>query len=176
MSARNLATKPAEAEDTATFERFCLAMRELAGGVCVVTSGRGDMRTGLTATSVTSLSAEPPSLLVCIHRASSMLEALRETGAFAVNMLAHDQQAIADRFAGRCGRFGAERYDGAQWRELSTGSSILTGALANLDCRVEQITEWHTHAIVVGSVEAIAEPGGNAPLVYWRGGYSTFAT
>jgi len=159
-------------EDTApTGALFLKAMRQLAGGVSVITTGIGALRTGLTATSVTSLSAEPPSLLVCVNRNSSALLTLRASQMFAINILAADQQEVANRFAGRTGAFGAARYDGAEWRTLATGTPVLEGALASLDCRVENVVEWHTHAIVIGRVEAIAAAGGAAPLVYWDGGY-----
>jgi flavin reductase (DIM6/NTAB) family NADH-FMN oxidoreductase RutF len=156
----------------ATGVEFREAMRQLAGGVSVVTTGRGRLRTGLTATSVTSLSAEPPSLLVCINKASSALLTLRQTNSFAVNILAQDQQEIADRFAGRSGVFGAARYHGAEWSHLATGTPVLDGALANLDCQIENISEWHSHAIVIGRVVAIRTAAGESPLVYWRGGYT----
>jgi flavin reductase (DIM6/NTAB) family NADH-FMN oxidoreductase RutF len=148
------------------------AMRQLAGGVSVVTTGKGRLRTGLTATSVTSLSAEPPSLLVCINKSSSALLTLRDHQAFAVNILAHGQQEIADRFAGRAGTFGAARYHGANWDQLATGTPVLSGALANLDCRLENISEWGSHAIIIGRILAIRTAEGASPLVYWRGNYA----
>jgi len=157
----------------ATGLEFREAMRHLAGGVSVVTTGKGRLRTGLTATSVTSLSAEPPTLLVCINKTASALLTLRESMTFAVNILADGHQDVADRFAGRSGVFGAARYEGAHWGQLATGTPILTDALANLDCRVENISEWHTHAIVIGRVVAIKAAGGPSPLVYWRGAYAS---
>lgn len=151
---------------------FRAAMRELAGAVSVVTTGRDGLRTGLTATSVTSLSADPPSLLVCINRASSVLPILRETQAFAVNVLAGHQDAVADRFAGRGGAYGPARYAGADWTTLATGMPILAEALASLDCRVETIMDWHSHAIVIGRVEGVVVNGGESALVYRRGAYA----
>ncbi|MBG1233856.1 flavin reductase family protein [Aestuariivirga litoralis] len=171
MTARARIDSPPPVSE-ATGAEFREAMRQLAGGVSVVTTGRGRLRTGLTATSVTSLSAEPPSLLVCINKSSSALLTLRETKTFAVNILSAGQQDIADRFAGRSGVFGAARYAGADWDSLATGTPVLEGALANLDCRVENISEWNSHAIVIGRVVAIKTPGGNSPLVYWRGNYA----
>ena len=150
---------------------FREAMRQLAGGVSVVTSGSGPQRTGLTATSVTSLSTEPPSILVCINKNSSALLAIRQTNRFAVNILARGQQEIADRFAGRLGVFGAARFESADWDQLSTGAPVLEGALANLDCELEQMSDWNSHAIVIGRVVAMRTSGGESPLVYWQGNY-----
>lgn len=104
-----------------------------------------------------------------------VLRTLRESRAFAVSILAQDQQHIADRFAGRCGAHGNARYAGARWSTLVTGSALLDGALAGLDCSLENITEWHTHAIVIGRVEAVRAPAGGDPLIYSRGQYATLA-
>ena len=82
-------------------------MRHLPNGVCVVTFGQGDARTGVTATSVSSLSVEPPTMLVSVDRASSSYAALARSRAFGVNVLASEHQDVADRFAGRGGDKGS---------------------------------------------------------------------
>jgi flavin reductase (DIM6/NTAB) family NADH-FMN oxidoreductase RutF len=152
-------------------DSFRAAMRHLAGGVSVITSGRGNDRNGLTATSVSSLSTEPASLIVCINRNCSMLPQLREQGTFGVNILAAGHRDVADRFAGRCGVSGAARFAGAEWIELVTGAPLLIDALAAIDCTVDSILDWNTHALVIGRVEAVRLHGGPQALVYWRGGY-----
>jgi flavin reductase (DIM6/NTAB) family NADH-FMN oxidoreductase RutF len=152
-------------------EAFRAAMRNLAGGVCVVTVGSGEERTGLTATSVSSLSLDPPTLVVCISRAASAFPALLAHRTFGVNVLGGHHRDVAERFAGRGGLQGAARYAGADWIALATGAPLLADALAGLDCVVEKLDEWHTHAIVIGRVVAMHAPGGEAPLVYWQGGY-----
>src|SRR5208283_4210291 len=86
---------------------FRLAMRELAAGVCLVTTAQGSDRAGLTATSVSLLSVAPPSLLVSIQCTSRALKALLAFGRFGVNLLAGDQCEIANRFSGRRGVHGA---------------------------------------------------------------------
>lgn len=166
-----LRDQPALTSGDATAGVFRAAMRHLAGGVSVVTTGRDGERTGLTATSVSSLSADPPSLIVCINRASSVLPVLRDHQAFAVNLLSAGQRDIADRFAGRSGARGADRYAEGDWTTLVTGVPILADALAAIDCRVEAIQEWHTHAVVIGRVAGIHMQGGDQALVYWRGDY-----
>src|SRR6218665_3876124 len=93
------AAPPSEAEVAA----FKAAMRHLAGAVSVITTGRGDQRTGFTATSVSSFSMEPPAMLVCLNRTSSSWPVLQEHQGFCINVLAHDQLHVADRFAGRGG-------------------------------------------------------------------------
>jgi flavin reductase (DIM6/NTAB) family NADH-FMN oxidoreductase RutF len=150
---------------------FRKAMRQLAGGVSVITVGDGADRTGLTATSVTSLSMEPPTLIVCINQASSSWPLLKKYGYFGVNLLGEEHQEIADRFAGRGGVKGAARYDGAEWETLESRAPILRHALAAIDCEVEETIIRHSHAIVIGRVAAVRAGEGPNPLMYWRGGY-----
>ena len=114
---------------------------------------------------------EPPSLVVCINRTSTTLKAMRKTRVFGVNILAGGQRAIADRFAGRCNVSGAARYHGSEWITLVTGAPLLVDALAAIDCTIETIMEWSTHAVVIGRVEAIHQGGGAQALVYWRRTY-----
>jgi flavin reductase (DIM6/NTAB) family NADH-FMN oxidoreductase RutF len=160
-------TALAEANET-TFRR---AMRQLASGVCVVTLGSDAERTGLTATSVSSLSADPPTLLVCVNRGSSSYPAFARLGAFAVNVLAADQREFAERFAGGSGLKGAERFEGGRWLPLPSGGICLADSVAVLDCEVDEQIERHTHAIVIGRVRRILIGGGSGALVYWRGAY-----
>ncbi len=152
-------------------EPFKRAMRHLAGAVSVITTGSGEARTGFTATSVSSLSVEPPTLIVCLNRDSSSWPVLFEHGAFCVNVLAHDHSHVADRFAGRGGAKGIARYEGAQWQSLSTGSLALAGALAAIDCEVEEALERHTHTILIGRVKALQLRDDAEPLLYWHGAY-----
>ncbi len=91
---------------------FKLAMRNLAGAVSVITVGTGLKRTGFTATSVSSFSAEPPVLLVSLNKSSSSWEVLRDAASFGVNILTQAQSGVADRFAGRGGIKGNDRYVG----------------------------------------------------------------
>ncbi len=147
------------------------AMRQLASGVAVVTVGEGDARNGMTATSVTSLSAEPPTLLVCANRGASSYPAFERLGAFVVNVLAADQREIADCFAGRTGAKGVERFAAGDWIALPDGGFALAGAIAVFDCVLEERIERRSHAIVIGRVRRALIGAGAGALVYWRGGY-----
>jgi flavin reductase (DIM6/NTAB) family NADH-FMN oxidoreductase RutF len=155
----------------APHEEFRAAMRELAGAVSVISCGVGEDRTGFTATSVSSLSIEPASLIVCVNRASSSWPILREADSFGVNVLSASHRELAHRFAGLSGAEGAARYEGGQWITLATGAPLLSDALAAFDCRVEEIIERHSHAIVIGRIEAVQRRGGGGALIYWRGDY-----
>lgn len=146
------------------------AMRTLAGGVSVITAGVGDERTGATVTSATSLSMDPPTMIVNINLGSSTWPAIRRHGHFAVNILSDHQQPIADRFAGSGGIKGVQRYEGADWVTLVTGAPVLVGALASIDCELEEAIERHSHAIVLGRVRAVTVGDGSS-LIYGAGRY-----
>lgn len=150
---------------------FRLAMRNLAGAVSIVTAGRPGTRSGLVATSVTGLSAEPATLLVCVNQNASTFPLIRDTGAFAVNVLAADQQAIAERFSGRFGHAGEERYAELGWSSLATGAPVLDAALLALDCEVEDIIPRHSHGIVIGRIREVQAGDQRAGLLYWRTQY-----
>ncbi|MBP1860516.1 flavin reductase family protein [Rhizobium herbae] len=154
---------------------FKLSMRQLAGAVSVITVGYGDDRTGFTATSVSSLSADVPSVIVSVNRTSSSWPALERHRRFCVNVLAQDQQHIAQSFAGHDGRQGLARYTGADWHTLATGTLALKDALTVLDCALEQAIHHHSHAILIGHVRAITVRPDVQPLLYWQGGFQQLA-
>ncbi|MBR1087911.1 flavin reductase family protein [Bradyrhizobium manausense] len=147
------------------------AMRHLTGGVSIITAGRGKDITGMTVTSVTSLSVDPPTLLVSVNRDASSFPLIRRYGAFGVNILAADQLDIAERFAGKGGLKGAERFAGSQWVTAISGVPLLVGALSAVDCEVEEIVERHSHGIVIGRVGTIRNSVRTAALAYWHGQY-----
>ena len=148
-------------------DHFRMAMREFATGVCLITTA-GVERAGCTATAVSSLSLTPPALIVCLDRANSTFVRLKSEGVFAVNVLAAGHEALAGRFAGRDGVKGAARFDMGDWMELVTGAPVLADALAAMDCRVEEIIDRHTHAIVIGAVQAVRLGEHRPALAHWR--------
>ncbi len=171
---------------------FRQAMRQLAGGVCVITVGceeaeQGDtcapQRTGLTATSVVSLSVDPAELLVSINQSSSTWPMLLEARRFGVNVLTAGQAAVAQRFSGVGGLSGAQRFAGARWHRTDDGVWLLAGALAGFACTLERTWLHRSHALVVGRVSTItgsvrapeattAQRDPARPLLYWQGDYA----
>ena len=147
------------------------AMRQLTGGVSVITAGRGKDISGMTATSVSSLSVDPPTLIVSVNRGASCWPLLQRYGFFGVNILTSDQIDIAERFAGKDGLKGAARFAGAEWTTRASGVPLLSGALAAIDCEVEEIIERHSHAIVIGRVLDLQLSTRTAALAYWQGQY-----
>jgi flavin reductase (DIM6/NTAB) family NADH-FMN oxidoreductase RutF len=92
-----------------------------------------------------------------------------------VDVLHAGHQGIADRFAGGSGVKGEHRYGEGRWITLATGAALLADALAAIDCELDEVTDRHSHAIVIGRVKAIhIGEGGEAALVYWRGRYGAF--
>lgn len=149
--------------DPAEFRRV---ISHLPSGVTIVTAADDTgARVGFTASSVTSLSLEPPMLLVCVDRRSDSLAVLRSAQAFAVHVLAADESGLALRFA----QSPAEtRFDGVEHETRATGAPILRAGIAWLDCRLEKEFEGGDHSILIGRVvEAGTEE--RAPLIYWRG-------
>jgi flavin reductase (DIM6/NTAB) family NADH-FMN oxidoreductase RutF len=155
-------------------DEFRRAMGRFATGVTVVTSVDSAGRpVGTTANAVTSLSLNPPLLLVCFDQGSQTLAAVRSHGAFAVNVLEARQRHLSANFARR-GRAAA--WDEVRHRLGPTGSPRLHGVIAAMECTVEQFLPGGDHEIVVGRVREV-ETGDEtaAPLLYWQGTYGLLA-
>jgi flavin reductase (DIM6/NTAB) family NADH-FMN oxidoreductase RutF len=151
-------------------QQFRMIMRRFASGVSIITAGRGGDITGMTVTSVTSLSVEPPRLMVSINRQASSFALIERLGLFGVSILRSDQLELAKRFSN--GQIkGRQRFDGIDWSPGVSGVPILREALATVECRVEEIIERHSHGIVIGSVLDFDLSPQLSSLVYWNGGY-----
>jgi len=167
----NSIVRLAERNREASPAYFRAAMRRLVGGVSVITAGVGNDISGMTVTSVSSLSVDPPSLIVSVNRASSSWPLLKQHRYLGVNILNADQADIAERFAGKDGLKGAERFAGAEWIERASGARLLAAALAAIECEAEDIIERHSHAIIIGRVLHVELSADDAALAYWQGNY-----
>ena len=129
-------------------------MRALTGGVTVIGAyGPDGTALAMTATAVTSLTAEPPSLLVCVNRSASMASALVRQARFSVNVLAADQLEVAKAFGGQLDVRGSGRFIHGNWRRVDDSEvPLLTGSRVSFECEVSHVHEWATHHIVIGSV------------------------
>jgi flavin reductase (DIM6/NTAB) family NADH-FMN oxidoreductase RutF len=150
----------------ATAEELKRGMRKLAGGVNVITVRDGGQAHGMTATAVCSLSADPPQLLVCVNSTASPHGPIMRAGAFGVNVLGHDQEDIARRFAGMDGCERAQRFSIGRWTTHTTGAPLLEDALSAFDCQVVQEISAPTHTIFIGRVVAVMTKSGGAPLIF----------
>ncbi|MGP3534546.1 flavin reductase [Microbacterium sp. RD1] len=142
----------------------------LASGVTVITTGSSQRRHGMTASSVTSLSADPPLMLVCINNSAPTATAVAETGHYAVNILAERGGDLAYRFAAP----STDKFAGVAVREGVLGAPLLEDALARIECEVVESVVGGTHTIYIGRVVK-AEAGQGQPLTYFRGGFGKFA-
>ena len=153
---------------------FKQAMRHVAGAVALVTVGaEHGKRTGLTVTSATSLSDNPPSLIVCVNRNASAHARIREEGAFAINFLHEDHALLALTFSGQKGVNGDDRFAFGQWTRGVTGAPVLTDAVAAFDCVLAQEFETRTHSIFVGEVRGVSHGAEATPLIYLRSSFHT---
>lgn len=153
-----------------TREEFRDAMARLGAAVNVVTTDGQAGRTGLTASAVCSVTDDPPTLLVCLNRASRGNALFKANGVLCVNTLAAAERALSDAFAGR-GRLPIEeRFALARWTRLATGAPVLEDAsVVSFDCRIAEVVEKGTHSVIFAEIVAIRHgPPGGALIWYGR--------
>ena len=145
-------------------------------GVTVIAASHDGEPVGFTAQSFTSVSLQPPLVTVCPARDSSTWPQIRAGGTFCASVLAEDQEAVGRRFA--MPGLGSERFVGVGWRPSpATGSPVLDGAVAWVDCRLQAEHEAGDHVIAVAEVVGlgVGDAGPHPPLLFYRGGYGRFA-
>lgn len=145
------------------------AMRRLAGTVTVVTVGSGDDRHGTTATAVTSLSMNPPSLLVCFNRDSRLHALLSAADRFCVNLLHTDNVDVSRLFSSPV--TSAERFASGHWASPADGAPYLENAQSSIQCAKDQQIDYGTHTIFIGRVLSVRNRDEIAPLIYCNGSY-----
>lgn len=153
--------------DTRTFRK---ALGGFPTGVTVVTTRGRDSGApvGVTISSFTSVSLEPPLVLFCLDLKNSELATFVANGTFAVNVLREEQRELSIRFAAR----GGDRFAEVDYSTWDTGAPILAGCLAALECRVVRTHEEGDHMIFIGEVTRLEYSQAGAPLAYWRGAYA----
>ena len=154
-------------------QAFRLAMRRVASTVAIVSAQRGSERHGTTATSMTSISMEPPSILVCFNKASRLHDFLHAQGHFCVNVLHTSNLDIAKIFSSNA--TAAERFALGDWRTDAEGTPYLAGAQANLFCAKEQEVTYGSHTIFIGRVLRSLSRDDVSPLLYRDGRYGECA-
>ncbi|WP_085994884.1 flavin reductase family protein [Nocardia exalbida] len=155
---------PLEVRDfKAVLGRFCT-------GVTVITARAAAGPAGFTCQSFSALSLEPPAVCFCPARTSTSWPRIREVGRFCVNILAHDQQEICRQLA----RSGTDKFAGVDWEPSPNGSPRLAGAVAWLDCELEQEVDGGDHTIVIARVTALSEHREAPPLLFYRSAFGRF--
>ena len=140
-----------------------------ATGVTVVSVG-GDAPCGMTANAFTSVSLEPPLILVCVNRKCALAPALLESGGFAVSMLSAGQENVARYFADHSRPRGQAEFHPIRWSPgPATGAPVLAGSLAWLDCALSASYDGGDHLIFLGSVLASGSGPGEDALVFFGG-------
>lgn len=139
-------------------------------GVTVVTAAPSSGPVGLAVGSFASVSLDPPLVAFFPDRTSSSWPQIEATGSFCVNILAEDQEAVCRRFASK----GDDKFAGLGWRPAGSGSPLLDGVLAWIDCDIESVTEAGDHHCVMGRVRDLDVGRDGGPLLFFRGGYGRF--
>jgi 3-hydroxy-9,10-secoandrosta-1,3,5(10)-triene-9,17-dione monooxygenase reductase component len=149
-------------------QHFRNVIGHFATGVAVVTALDGGEPVGLTIQSFCSLSLDPPQILLCPALSSTSWPRVARAGRLCVNLLADGQEAIARQFA----HSGADKYAGISWSPaVETGSPMLDGALAWIDCRVETIFPGGDHLVVICTVLDLAARTDLEPLIFFKSGF-----
>jgi flavin reductase (DIM6/NTAB) family NADH-FMN oxidoreductase RutF len=145
-------------------------MRHFPTGVTVVTSVREGEPRGVTVSSFASVSVEPPLVLICINREARSYLYISTSKVFCVNILAGDQRDLAQRFAGK---MRERQFEGVEYSLGTTGTPVLAGSVAHLDCRVQEEHHAGSHSIFIGAVVACTSRAGS-PLGYYNGDFHDF--
>ena len=147
--------------------RFREVLGRFATGVTVVTGVDDGEPVGLTCQSFTSVSLEPPLVLFVPARTSRAWPRIERAGAFCVNVLGAGQEPLSEIFASR----GADKFAGIDWRPGATGSPVLEGGIAWLDCTLHAVHDGGDHLVVLGRVRDLGMRGDAEPLLYVEGRY-----
>lgn len=148
---------------------FKQAMRRLAATVTIITAAHDGLRHGMAATAVNSVTTTPPTLLICVNKGASIHDPLLASGAFGVNLLGHEHEALVPLFSGKA--MGEERFSHGRWSAGWGGLPCLQDAQASLLCRVTSTLPCGSHTIVIGEVEEIHIDGEPRPLIYQDGAF-----
>jgi len=161
------------AADEIDERRFRRVLGHFPTGVVAITAAEPDGNpVGMAVGSFTSVSIDPPLVAFLPDKSSSSFPRIRKTGAFCVNVLGADQEDVCRSFAAR----GTEKFNGVSWRRGPTGSPVIDGVVAWIDCVIEAIHDAGDHYIVVGRVQDLDTAGKDLPLLFFQGGYGGFTS
>jgi 3-hydroxy-9,10-secoandrosta-1,3,5(10)-triene-9,17-dione monooxygenase reductase component len=153
---------------------FRTALGRFASGLTIVTGHDGDEPIGFTCQAFYSVSTNPPIVSFSVMETSTSWPRIRDTGKFAVNMLAHGQHEVAGTFA----RSGTDKWAGVEWAESRAGNPLIEGVLSWIDCTVLEEHHIGDHHVVFGRIQQLSPPRDEeheVPLVYYKGKYHALA-
>jgi len=160
------------ASDPIESDTFRRVMGHFVTGVTVVTALDGERPFGITVNALSSVSLDPPLVMVALDRRRFLTPIVRAAGRYAVNILSEDQQALSDCFAGAPVEPGREAFCGATWHAGSAGLPIIDGAIATLECTVVETFSAGDHDLFIGRVDALVNVDHHPrPLLYYRRRY-----
>ena len=151
---------------TVNSKNFRDAMSVVASSVSVVTSDGESGCAGMTVSSMCSVSDDPPSVLVCLNKASPVSEIVRTNGTMCVNVLRDDQDYVSTAFASDYLDANIDLFVSSDWDRLATGAPALTNALVNLDCLIEEEMLYGTHHVLIGRIQNVRINLPGDPLIY----------
>ena len=151
---------------TVNSKNFRDAMSVVASSVSVVTSDGESGCAGMTVSSMCSVSDDPPSVLVCLNKASPVSEIVRTNGTMCVNVLRDNQDYVSAAFAGDYLDANVDLFVSGDWDRMATGAPALTEALVNLDCLIEGEILYGTHHVLIGRIQNVRINEQGDPLIY----------
>jgi flavin reductase (DIM6/NTAB) family NADH-FMN oxidoreductase RutF len=154
-------------------QQFREALSRVASSVSVVSTGGPHGIAGFTCSAVCSVTDDPPTIMVCVHRKSAANAIIKANGVLCVSSLAAQQVELSQIFAG-VGRVPMnERFSGPHWGVLATGAPYCTQSRLALDCRVADIREVGTHSVIFAEVISTVHASDGEPLIYHSRNYAT---
>ncbi|MDL5156113.1 flavin reductase family protein [Actinomycetospora termitidis] len=149
-------------------DRFRAVLGHFPSGVTIVTGIAKGEPVGFTCQSFSSLSLDPPLVVLLPSLSSTSWPRIADTGRFCINVLAEHQGGLSTRFA----RSGSDKFSGVAWTTSSTGVPVLEGACASIDCEIEQVHPGGDHLVVIAAVVDLAADSARGPLLFHRGRYA----
>ena len=147
-------------------------MSHIAASVAIVATDGAGGRAGATVNTLSPVSAEqPPSLLICLQRTTSICKAISTNGSFSINSLCEQQQELARVFAGSASHeqknnSSESKFEHGEWHKNENDILLLKGALASFDCLVKRTLVWQSHEVIIGEVRSITLDAQAVPLLY----------
>ncbi|HVN50885.1 MAG TPA: flavin reductase family protein [Acidimicrobiales bacterium] len=139
-------------------------------GVTVITAINDGVPAGMAVGSFASLSLEPPQVLFCAGHASTTWPKIKQAGSFCVNILSETQEDVCRVFASKA----EDKFAEIGWKRSGTGSPLIEGVMAYIDCDIETVVASGDHDVVVGAVRDLEVLHEGGPLLFFRGGYGRF--
>ena len=146
-------------------QSFRAAMAQLGSAVCILSTGGLAGRYGITASAVTAVSDDPPSLIVCVNRNSGANAAIKTNGRLCVNVLSCDQETVSAAFSNPS-VVPARRFDTGEWQDSPIGNPVLAETAAYFDCEVDKAVEYGTHTVFFCKALDISVSQATTCLIY----------